>query len=60
VFLLKRCGFAASGQWPWIVGALLMVTNWPYTLLGIMPTNNRLMALDPNDAGSTSRALIQH
>lgn len=33
--------------------------NWPYTLLGIMPTNNVLMALDPADAGPQSRRLIE-
>jgi hypothetical protein len=41
------------------VGALLLVANWPYTLLVIMPTNNRLMALDPAQAGPESRALVE-
>jgi hypothetical protein len=39
--------------------ALIIVANWPYTLLGIMPTNNRLMDLDPLGAGPESRALIK-
>jgi hypothetical protein len=58
-FVLGLLAWWQSGHWLWIVGALLMVTNWPYTLLAIMPTNNRLMALDPKDVDSTSRALIQ-
>ena len=33
--------------------------EWPYTLLGIMPTNKRLMALDPTLAGPESRGLIE-
>ena len=33
--------------------------NWPYTLLGIMPTNNRLKAIAYDAAGSTSRTLIE-
>lgn len=56
------CGLLAwwqSDQWLWIVGAVLMIANWPFTLIGIMPTNNRLMAIDPKNAGSASRALIE-
>jgi len=40
------------------VGALLILANWPYTLIGIMPTNNRLKATAESDAGPTSRALL--
>ena len=36
-----------------------MIANWPYTLLGIMPTNNRLMATEPAVAGSDTRKLIE-
>src|SRR5215831_3243742 len=31
----------------------------PWTVLGIMPTNNELTAIDPKDAGPSSRALIE-
>ena len=36
-----------------------MITNWPYTLIGIYPTNNRIKAIEPAQAGATSRALIE-
>ena len=54
-------GFLAawsSGDWRWIVGAVLILANWPYTLIGIMPTNNRIKAIAESDAGPTSRALL--
>ena len=47
-----------TSDWRWIVGAVLILANWPYTLLCIMPTNHSLYAIKANDAGPTSRALI--
>jgi hypothetical protein len=32
---------------------------WPYTLLGMMPTNNRLKAVANAQAAAASRALIK-
>lgn len=54
-------GLIAAWQahdWRWIVGAALILANWPYTLLSIMPTNHKLYAITENDAGPMSRALI--
>ena len=47
-----------TGEPGFVLGAILMIANWPWTLLGIMPTNKALMATDPADASARTRALI--
>ena len=58
-FLLGLAAWWQSGHGAWATGAVLMIANWPFTYFGIMPTNNRLMALEPALAGPESRALIE-
>jgi hypothetical protein len=47
-----------SQNWHWIVGAVLILSNVPYTLFGIMPINHRLEAILEADAGPNSRATL--
>jgi hypothetical protein len=58
-FLLGLGAWWQDGHFGWLVGAVLMIANWPFTLFVIMPTNNNLMALDPGVAGPESRAMIE-
>jgi Domain of unknown function (DUF1772) len=58
-FLLGLLAWWQTGNWRWAVGAALLIANWPYTLIGIYPTNNRIKAIEPAQAGATSRALIE-
>jgi anthrone oxygenase-like protein len=58
-FLLGVLAWWQTGAWLWLLGAALMIANWPYTLLGIMPTNDKLMAADPASAGTETRKLIE-
>jgi hypothetical protein len=57
-FLLGLAAWWRTGHPGWALGALLMVANWPYTFLAIMPTNERLVATEPAAAGPESRAMI--
>ena len=57
-FLLGLLAWWITGRLGFALGGLLMIANWPWTLLGIMPTNNVLMATDLASAGSESRALL--
>lgn len=50
--------WAVSGEWTWAIGSVLLLANWPFTLLAIFPTNKRLKAIRPQQASSESRALL--
>lgn len=47
-----------AGRMGFLVGAVLLLGNWPWTIFGIMPTNKTLMATKLEDANPTTRALI--
>ena len=58
-FLLGLAAWWQTGHLGWAFGGGLMVANWPFTVFAIMPTNERLMRMDPSEAGPTSRAMIE-
>ena len=58
-FLLGLAAWWQTGKWWWLIGALLIIANWPYTLIGIMPTNQKLTATEITNAGPESRSLIE-
>lgn len=47
-----------STDWRWLAGSVVLLANWPFTLLIIMPVNKRLQALQPSEAGAESRRLL--
>jgi hypothetical protein len=54
-------GFIAAWQtrdWRWAVGAIAILANWPYTLLVIKPTNDRLHGIAPEQSGAEARRMV--
>ena len=49
-----------TGSWWQFLGAVVIVANWPFTIFAIMPTNNKLMAMDPGNVTADARRLIEH
>jgi Domain of unknown function (DUF1772) len=57
-FLLGVIAWWQTGKAAFIVGALLMLAPWPWTLLVVKPTNDALLRTEFDAAGPQSRALI--
>lgn len=58
-FFVAAMTWMHGDHWMWLAGGLVLVANWPYTLLVIMPVNKQLEAIAPAEAGPHSRALIE-
>ena len=57
--VLGTVAYYAEHDWRWLVGAGLSLANWPYTLVVVMPTNKRLMAIPVEAADAEARRLIE-
>jgi hypothetical protein len=57
--LLGVIAWWQTNDWRWLLGSAVILANWPFTFLAIMPTNNALVALDPASGNPRSRALIE-
>lgn len=56
--LLGAAAWWQTGNPLWGVGAAIIILNWPYTMLVIMPVNRRLEATRPEEAGEETRDLL--
>jgi hypothetical protein len=60
---LLGCLVGLIGWWQtshpgFLIGAIAMIAPWPWTLIGIKPTNDALLATEPDKAGPPTRALV--
>lgn len=57
-FVLGLVAWWQTSHPGFLIGALLIIAPWPWTLIVIKPTNDALLATDLDAAGPLSRALI--
>ena len=57
-FVLGMAAWWQTRDELWIVGAIMLGSNWAYTALMIMPVNNELKAIALDDAGEDSAVLL--
>jgi hypothetical protein len=56
--VLGLIAWAQTSQAGFLIGAIAMVAPRPWTLIAIKPTNDALLATEPDRAGPQTRALI--
>ena len=57
--ILGSIAWWQTSHWLWLMGAVSLIMPWPFTLFVIKPTNDELLATEPQDAGPHSQALIE-
>jgi hypothetical protein len=56
--LLGSIAWWQTSQPGFLIGAIAIIAPWPWTLIGIKPTNDALLATQPDQAGPRTRALV--
>ena len=57
--ILGFAAFWSSGAWLWVLGALVLLSAWPFTLIVIKPVNDALNATASAAASAETRRLIE-
>jgi Domain of unknown function (DUF1772) len=57
-FLLGLIAWWQTSQGEFLIGAIAIIAPWPWTLIGIKPTNDALLATELDRAGPQTHALV--
>jgi hypothetical protein len=57
-FLLGLWACYRTSKMEFVIGAVLLVANWPWTMFVMMPVNEKLMKAPAENAGRETRTLL--
>jgi Domain of unknown function (DUF1772) len=57
--LFGLVAFLSTLDWRWLLGAVVLLANWPYTIFVITPINRLLMDTSPDAAAAETRRVLE-
>ncbi|MBY0383667.1 DUF1772 domain-containing protein [bacterium] len=51
--------YYSTNNFYWLIGAVFILANWPFTLLVIMPTNHKILAVKESAANAATVKMIE-